>query len=48
MKGIGMVVKYCRVTGKPVEESVFNLTLRLISPRIADKMSKEIEFSSDG
>lgn len=47
MKGIGMVVRICKLTRRPVDRSFFNLTLRLISPRIADKMSKEVEFTQN-
>lgn len=47
MKGenqIGLVVKYCLVTGLPAEKSKFNNVLRSISPELADIMTKEVEY----
>lgn len=43
-KPIGLVVKYCLITGLPAEKSEFNNALRAISPDLADIMTKEVEY----
>lgn len=47
MKGVksevGMVVKFCIVTGLPADKSKFYRTLKRISPALADLMTEEVE-----